>query len=869
MPFRAFVFGATTTSLKYVQADVASICSALRSTGYDVHQAQGSKHNILEQLDNFCDGCEIKDTAIFYFSGHGFIRKGALNLALDDNSFEKTSLSIQLDTMSAALEACQAQHKILILDCCHALASPKEWNTSQYGSFRLLAASKKLERAKEIDDLQSSFLTYYFCAGLTNRSVETCDQNGNVSLNKLFEWIVARATEHNSTHEVVVPLPNLIGNQAADIILAPTNNERLSHYRTKAFLENASIYATSILQCRDGCPEDAQCYKRWSFCRTFFELNVNKIGYVMPRVKVGLRGQQLVAGAFDVFFERWSNDASTRNLVLLGDYGTGKTAACAYVMALLSAKFLQNPNDAMFPVFVAMSSYSQALDSPLNPADVVLRSIQSGIDKSTANRLVQQRKIVFVLDGFDEMGDRADLAGMYHNFAKLQEIIESGCRIIITCRTHFFASDEQVDEVLIGASMGTDIAALFHRKDYRFDVAVLQEFSENEIREAIKRRFGPEREDEIWNEINAHYDLRDLSSRAIMLHLIFESLPELKKRRENGNQTNTFDLYGIYVGHWLAREAKGKALKIDLGEKRRFIESVAFEMWKNFKSEMAYRDLSKQIRSLYKEAIFSGSDIILYEYDTRNASVFNRDSQGNYRFMHKSFMEYFVAGKCLQEFADGSNEMESWKQRWFDRDVANFIVQGAYSYLGAFSHLNASNRTLLFRRCLFEQDRTILWNTLHVVSLLDIEFLAARGMSNLFGEQLLVRAESETGAVLLRQYCRIIARFASDANAKELIRKVVRICRSDDVENRDNNLTYIRYYGGQSAACEALLTHLSAPVATYDRLLHIYVLEQIGLPGHAGRLAMLAERWTDDEDLAAVATAIRAIRGRQSEKIDR
>lgn len=95
---------------------------------------------------------------------------------------------------------------------------------------------------------------------------------------------------------------------------------------------------------------------------------------------------------------------------------------------------------------------------------------------------------------------------------------------------------------------------------------------------------------------------------------------------------------------------------------------------------------------------------------------------------------------------------------------------------------------------------------MHILSLLEPEQLQDY-LTDIEKGKLEEKAQKETNCVIIRQYCRIIAKFINRAHAGRLIDKIVEIVRSDDSQNTDNNETYFNYYGGKNAACNAFIKH--------------------------------------------------------------
>ena len=56
------------------------------------------------------------------------------------------------------------------------------------------------------------------------------------------------------------------------------------------------------------------------------------------------------------------------------------------------------------------------------------------------------------------------------------------------------------------------------------------------------------------------------------------------------------------------------------------------------------------------------------------------------------------------------------------------------------------------------KEAILIWNTLHIISLLETEIIKKYLTENMKKEYI-IRAKKETRSVIIRQYCRIIAKF--------------------------------------------------------------------------------------------------------------
>lgn len=195
--------------------------------------------------------------------------------------------------------------------------------------------------------------------------------------------------------------------------------------------------------------------------------------------------------------------------------------------------------------------------------------------------------------------------------------------------------------------------------------------------------------------------------------------------------------------------------------------------------------------------------------------------------------------------------MGIWRARWLGREIARFLSQ----------MLRREDVKLVTKLTAETQDAVELWNSLHILSLIDAASIDSEAVETV-ARSLVPRGFEERSAVLVRQYARVAARFVSAKSGESLIRRVLEIVRSEPREDEENNETYVNYYGGREAACSALLAHLSTP-RTYDGLLHIHVLGQFGFEAHAASIDALRAEWSDSSDVTAAAEAIATIRRRQ------
>jgi hypothetical protein len=224
-----------TGALRYAESDADRLSDALQNPrcNFKVRRLPRgcARGDIEDTINDMAQSCSADDTFLVYFSGHGFIDRGALLLMLDDTSSAKPlTTAMHVDTIVRSLRYCDARHKLLILDCCHAgmvfadsrfkdqlhadLKSVVSQEDAEAASFVTLLASDRLEKAREFDELGGSFMSATICDALESETMDgDVDGDGAIDLRDLQEWLTFQARERNRRVEDAVPVPFIYGRE--------------------------------------------------------------------------------------------------------------------------------------------------------------------------------------------------------------------------------------------------------------------------------------------------------------------------------------------------------------------------------------------------------------------------------------------------------------------------------------------------------------------------------------------------------------------------------------------------------------------------------------------------------------------------------
>src|SRR5262249_20768445 len=149
--------------------------------------------------------------------------RGELFLVWDTTTKDLFSSALPAADVVKALNRCQAENKLLILDCCRAggavglkdgLGVPVDELNIKPDNSLVLMASGRLESAREFDSLEGSFLARHMADALTDNFFDADkDEDNRISVHDLMQWLTDRALQHNSSSKEKVPYPSLFGQQ--------------------------------------------------------------------------------------------------------------------------------------------------------------------------------------------------------------------------------------------------------------------------------------------------------------------------------------------------------------------------------------------------------------------------------------------------------------------------------------------------------------------------------------------------------------------------------------------------------------------------------------------------------------------------------
>ncbi|ETR67763.1 MAG: hypothetical protein OMM_11245, partial [Candidatus Magnetoglobus multicellularis str. Araruama] len=376
------------------------------------------------------------------------------------------------------------------------------------------------------------------------------------------------------------------------------------------------------------------------------------------------------------YFSRWLGTEKDNVLIVLGDLGTGKSTLAQFLFYDLAKTFLSDPLRHPAPILIPLKEVRKEVSLE----GIIISHFaqnQINIDFNRFSHLVRVGKIIIFFDGFDEMADRVQWKVTQSNFNELLRAGQGRGKVFLTCRTHYFKDRREQVSLIIGKGprLSSTETVLYKELKQKTGAALvyLKEFNKDQIKDYL-RRVRPEAYESDFKKIQRIHNLEELAHRPLLLDLIVNSLPQLEKHQD----VNAANLYAIFTNLWIDRERqKGHGKVIDSKLKLAILFQLTWQMWHEEKEEIHYTDLVQFLKQ------FEGSQTIKWSSDVLDdifremmtASFLKRDDDGNFAFMHRSFMEFFLARRIHITFSANPKAIPTvLNTRRFDRKVIFFLT---------------------------------------------------------------------------------------------------------------------------------------------------------------------------------------------------
>ncbi len=359
----------------------------------------------------------------------------------------------------------------------------------------------------------------------------------------------------------------------------------------------------------------------------------------------GVVDDQLISAASAALAEQRAR------VLVLGDYGSGKTSFSYELTRVYAERFLAgDDSSAPLPIYLNLSLAKDSFDV-FGAFSKFVRRWGLEFPAEALQDLVhgeEHQNVIFVLDGLDEMARRVDWASVPRCIEAIDNLqTHRGVRCLITCRTTFFR--DELEEGYVEAT----------RK------LTIKPFSTENIDEYLGR-IDPDAAEITRSILEKKPELRELCTCPIYPFLVCEFADD--EFADTGENVETITLYEAFVRKALAQPAN---IEEDwpLSDRHRFIRELAFDWFVTGRLECRISGLREALQEALPTADLD--KINTQAMKIASCSLFMRIAD-NYRFVHMSFMEYFVAKHVVEALYSGN--LGPVGERPFYAEIYEFIV---------------------------------------------------------------------------------------------------------------------------------------------------------------------------------------------------
>ncbi len=353
----------------------------------------------------------------------------------------------------------------------------------------------------------------------------------------------------------------------------------------------------------------------------------------------------------DKYLDDWLLESNLKHLVILGDYGMGKSSFLKYYSAKLAEEILCGKKLKRFPVFISLTNTSP-MHGGIEKSVGHFVSQKLGVDSDIFQKLVHRGKILFILDGFDEMGFIGTHEQRFEQFNSIWQLATKNNKVLIAGRPSYFPTEFELKSTLNITEKENEVIQV---KPY-CESLTLDRFDEKRIEESIKKYYPEKYQfDKYISFIKGNKSIYDLCSRPSMMHIIREMLPNIHEKFKNETLTPG-KLMKQYVEYWIDRQESKcirSAFKANDKKKKDFIIDFFKELAEDFfikdDLKLSAKDIGKKLRTKLRDLQFEEDNTEIIEgFESELLTGYFVEIEGNeYKFVHKSFFEYFVTIKIV------------------------------------------------------------------------------------------------------------------------------------------------------------------------------------------------------------------------------
>jgi WD40 repeat protein/nucleoside phosphorylase len=346
--------------------------------------------------------------------------------------------------------------------------------------------------------------------------------------------------------------------------------------------------------------------------------------------------------------DSWLGQDGPQLMLVLGDFGTGKTFLMHEMALRLGRRHLQMRH-AIVPILVELRKLekSRSLEALLGQHFIPERGMRR-FDHDAFKYMLQEGRLALLFDGFDELALRVTYTAAAEHLETVLQAAIGKAKVMITSRTQHFLNDQQVLQAL-GEHVQQRGFRMLRLKP--FDPSRIQRFLENRFGDAAvaRQRFA------LLDEVK---DLLGLSHNPRMLGFISEIDEQDLRTAAHGGEITSATLYRVLLRKWLGHEVERDhppGIEASASEAARWkaATELARLLWTRKERTIPIAEIPPEILdevSRLSERLVSREAAA---FKIGSATLLCRDEEGRFSFIHQSVIEWLVASIAADDLSAG------------------------------------------------------------------------------------------------------------------------------------------------------------------------------------------------------------------------
>jgi hypothetical protein len=375
-----------------------------------------------------------------------------------------------------------------------------------------------------------------------------------------------------------------------------------------------------------------------------------------------------------------NNSVSCNWVIILGEYGTGKTALTQVIQRRLLDRYVKSPSDPI-PIRIELRDFSRQFDSRTLLHHFLDTNGLSHIPIEFLLQLIRNGRVILLLDGYDEMAQFLNTRERRACLGALADLASGGAKGILTSRPNYFTEAEElhVFEALYKLLHDNDYYVSKSDKDFmaaeqRVDAAVTRLILDRH--ERVLRDLTPEQttslvERKLYGDRNGQKIVLSilqsvfrtaldgaklsLSGKPVIITYLLDLIEDIKAQPADGEiqpqALSEWSVYKMIIDRLMLRDQK-RTPGIKPTARRACLQQLAIVLSqrdtrtacdKNFYS-IIDNEFKSYLRALDSDHRVS-ERVALFE-NLRSSATLTRlseNSQAGWAFSHNSLREYLVA----------------------------------------------------------------------------------------------------------------------------------------------------------------------------------------------------------------------------------